>query len=79
MKQAGEFIQQQVARDPRRWNAFIVTRYKGATTLFWIESVNRCVNELIARTEDAFNSMDSNIRDRCVHDRVRVSFYLVHN
>lgn len=31
MKQAGEFIQQQVARDPRHWNAFIVTRYKGAT------------------------------------------------
>lgn len=50
MKQAGGFIQQQVARDPRRRKRIhrrVIQRCN--------DSVNRCVNELIARTGNAFS------------------------
>lgn len=48
MKQAGEFIQQQVARDSQRRNAFIATRYKGATT-----PLNRICESLCERVNSA--------------------------
>lgn len=70
MKQAGEFIQQQVARDPSvekhssAWDTKVQRRR-------WIGSENRCVNKLIARTGTLLAKRISNIRNRRAsqHDR----------